>query len=637
MGTHDARAAQDEAQVRAFTEALLSDLEALETMLARGLIAEGPPTIGAEQEMFLVGRDYGPASVAPAVLARANEARFTTEVARFNLEANLTPRPLGGRCLAELHAELTELVTLARAAAEGEGADVLLAGILPTLEPGHLTLEHLSPGERYRALNDAIMEAHGGLMRAHIEGTDALTLEHPNVMPEACNTSFQLHLQVAPGEFARRYNLAQWITAPILACAVNSPLLLGRRLWHETRIALFQQTVDVRDASQTARGARLRVGFGERWARDSVLDLWREDATRFRVMLASHIDEDSRAMLSRGEIPSLRALRLHNGTVYRWNRPCYGVVDGVAHLRIEQRALPAGPTLVDEVANAALFYGLMVAGDRHWGDVATRASFDDARSNFLAAARYGIGAELAWFGGKRVTAIELLTNELVPLAREGLLAAGCDVEDVNRYLDVIAERVATRRTGAAWTLASFEALAPQRVSERARAIAAALHDAQERDVPLHGVALAGSVVTPTSERAKAHATPTVRHLMSVDVFTVRAEDAVRLAASVMEWRHVRHIPVVDDKGALVGMVSARALLGALVRARLEGVAVRDFMIEAPPVVSPDTTATEALRRMLDEGASGLAVVEAGRLVGMLTERDLLRYAAEALGVVRGEA
>ncbi len=624
MGTQDVRSLEDEAAVRAFTDALLSDLAALEAMLARGMVAEGPPTIGAEQEMFLVGPDFAPAPVAPAVLARAREPRFTTEIARYNLEANLTPRPLGGRCLRELHGELTELVALARAAALPEGADVLLAGILPTLEHGHLAIDHLSPGPRYRALNDAIMAAHGGVMRAHIEGTDALTLEHPNVMPEAANTSFQLHLQVAPADFARLYNLAQWITAPLLACAVNSPLLLGRRLWHETRIALFQQAVDVRDASQLARGARTRVGLGERWARDSILELWREDATRFRVLLAAHVEDDARAALARGEPPSLQALRLHNGTVYRWNRPCYGVADGRAHVRIEHRALPAGPTLVDEVANAALFYGLMVAGDGCWGDVSKRASFDDARANLVAAARYGIGAELAWFGGRRVSAAALLASELVPMARDGLRAAGCDADDVARYLDVVAERVAARCTGASWTLASFHALAPRRTPERARAIAAALLDAQLRDVPLHTVPAAGE---PT-EGAPTSAAPTARHLMSTDVFTVRAGDAVRLAASVMEWRHVRHVPVEDAHGRLVGLVSPRSLLGARAEPGEEK-PVEARMDRDPVTVPPTLPLREAARRLLETETGCLLVVFGGKLIGIATERDLLRALLEA--------
>ena len=628
MGTLAVRSLQDEAQVRAFTDALLTDLEVLEEMLARGMVAEGPPTIGAEQEMFLVGADFAPAPVAPAVLARAAEPRLTTEIARYNLEANLTPRPLGGRCLSELHAELAELLGVVRAAALPEGADVVLAGILPTLEPRHLSLDHLSPGARYKSLNDAIMAAHGGAMRAHIEGTDALSLEHDNVMPEAANTSFQLHLQVAPADFARLYNLAQWVTAPLLACAVNSPLLLGRRLWHETRIALFQQAVDVRDAAQQARGARMRVGLGERWARDSALELWREDATRFRPLLAPPVADDARAALARGEVPSLQALRLHNGTVYRWNRPCYGVADGVAHLRIEHRALPAGPTLVDEVANAALFYGLMVAGDGCWGDVSSRAPFDDARANLVAAARYGLGAELAWFGGRHVAAAELLASELVPMARDGLHAAGCDPADVVRYLDVVEARVASRRTGASWTLASLGALAPRRPSERARAIAAVLRDVQARDVPLHTVAPAGEGDGAEAPRAEL----TVRHLMSADVFTVREDDAVRLAASVMGWRHVRHVPVVDTVGALVGMVGADVLLAALARGTQQGVAVRELMGPSPPTITPDAGFEEALARLLGAGASGLAVVDAGRLVGVVTERDLLRHAAERLGL-----
>ncbi|HEU4405769.1 MAG TPA: CBS domain-containing protein [Polyangiaceae bacterium] len=620
MGDQRVREGADRAEAQAFVKALLEDVRALEVMLQGGYFEEGVRRIGAEQEMFLVDRRGYPAPAGPEVLARLGDARLTSELARFNLEANLTPRTLGGGCLRAMEAELGEVLGLARAAAAECDADVVLCGILPTLRRGDLTLANMAPCPRYEAMNRAVTRARGDEFRVHIKGTDELDVTHDNVMLESCNTSFQVHYQVCPATFAAAYNVAQLVSAPLLAASVNSPLLFGRRLWAETRVALFQQSFDGRSPAHAERGAPPRVFFGERWVDGSVLEIVREDVARFRVLLVSaERDDDPFDVLARGGLPGLRALRTHNGTVYRWNRPCYGVYQGKAHLRVEARALPAGPSVVDEMASAALFFGLMAAGPSAYGDVARRLPFDEARRNFVAAAREGLAARLAWLDGRAYGAADLVRAELVPLAREGLAAAGVDRADVERLLGVVDERAATGRTGAAWALESLARLGGEGSGDgRMRALVKATLARQRGGQPAHRWAPA-----ETGEVGDAlGACETVGQFMTTDLYTLRPDDILDLARSVMDWEGIHHLPVEDDGGRLVGMVTKEALCAALEGER-GPVAVSSLMDRRPAAVAPDTPTVEAVRLMRERKTSGLPVVEGGRLVGMVTERDLL--------------
>ena len=360
----------DEQKSQAFMKALLKDLRALESMIETGRFETGVARIGAEQEVFLVDCNLRPAPISLEVLDHAKDSRLTTEIARFNLEANLTPLPLTAGCFQQMERELNELLSLVRKSAETFGADVLLSGILPTLQKSDLTLENLAPFPRYSQLNEGLMRLRGGPFSIHIKGLDELQITHDNVMMESCNTSFQVHFQTGPAEFADAYNMAQAITAPVLAAAVNSPLLFGHRLWHETRVALFQHSIDSRSRSQLARSQPTRVSFGNCWLKSSVTELLHDQISRFRPIMIAQPDEAPFQVLARGEVPLLSALRMHNGTVWRWNRACYGVADGIAHLRIENRALPSGPTVKDEMANAAFFVGLMVALPKEYGEIA---------------------------------------------------------------------------------------------------------------------------------------------------------------------------------------------------------------------------------------------------------------------------
>jgi CBS domain-containing protein len=434
---------------------------------------------------------------------------------------------------------------------------------------------------------------------------------------------------VSAEEFASCYNLAQVITAPCLAAAVNSATLLQHRLWHETRIALFQQSLDTRSEHMAERGQRQRVNFGERWVDDSILEIYREDVARFRSLIAIASDENPLKVLAEGGVPQLRALRLHNGTVYRWNRPCYGISDGKPHLRIENRVIPAGPSVIDEVANAAFFVGLMSAAEE-FGDVTAGMSFDDARANMIAAARYGLHARFRWLRGKAWSADELVLQQLLPIARRGLTNAHVASADIERYLGVIEERVRRDRTGAQWSLDSLASMGDRgRPLERYRALTAALIERQKTGAPVHEWPLAS-----LEERDNARENyRTVRQVMNKDLFTVRPDDVADLAASLMEWQKIRYVLVEDEDGRFVGLVSHRAVLSMLARAKAgDGStrSVREIMRADVVTVSPDTSSLQALELMRRNRIGCLPVVQEGRLVGVLTEHDFMELASVLL-------
>lgn len=630
MGEHNISNENDEQQSQAFMKSLLSDLKALEQMIEAGSIESDRRRIGAEQEMFLIDRALRPAPIAMELLHRANDSRLTTEMGKFNLEANLSPQNFTGRCLQAMESEVNEVVNIARQAALACQADVLLTGILPTLHQTDLTLDNQTPIPRYAELNRVVRRMRGETFNVYLKGLDELRLTHDNLMLEACCTSFQVHLQVSAPDFARLYNLAQVMTAPILAVAANSPILLGQRLWHETRIALFQHSVDERSSTRQLRGHPPRVSFGNAWVKDSVLEIFREEIARFRVILTKHIEEDSLAVLARGGLPELSALRLHNGTVWRWNRPCYGISDGRAHLRIEMRSLPSGPSIPDEMANAAFFLGLMSAGIDEFGDISHRMPFDDARENFLAAARQGLKAQFTWLDGQSLTASSLILDHLLPLAHQGLRLAGIEVEDADHYLGIIEERVRRNQTGSQWSLKSLAAMEGHGTrKQHLRALTASMLEQQQQGQPVHTWHQAA--LSETTDEGQSW--QTVGQFMSTDLFTVRPDDLVDLAANVMDWKHIRHVPVEDDQGRLVGLISHRDLLHLMAQGlnRTSGpLAVKEIMKTDPITVSPDTPTLEAIRLMRQRQIGCLPVTDQDRLVGVVTAQDFLNLASDLI-------
>ena len=629
MGEHNVEQNVDEKKSQAFIKALLEDLYALAYMIEHGIIESGVTRIGAEQEMFLIDRYLKPAPVSLEVLKEANDPRITTEIARFNLEANLTPLKLQNNCFSRMEQELTELIELTRNSAKTQGADVLLSGILPTLQKSDLTLDNLTPVARYHELDRGVIRLRGGPLSIHIKGLDELHLTHDNIMMESCNTSFQVHFQTNAKEFANHYNVAQAITAPVLAAAVNSPLLFGQRLWQETRVALFQHSTDERSRSQLARNHPTRVNFGDRWIQSSVVELFQEQIIRFRPIMISEPDENPFETLARGDTPLLSALRMHNGTVWRWNRACYGGTGGVAHLRIENRALPSGPTIVDEIANAAFFSGLMVALPEAYGQISKRMIFDDAKLNFFRAARHGLDAQFQWIDGQNHSATSLILDQLLPLARQGLSTSHVASEDIDKYLGVIEERTRCGQTGARWMKKSFctnGSSASKDTSQRR--LTAEMLANQKQGQPIHR----WPISTNADPNEWEHGYRTVGQFMSTDLFTVKPDDLIDLAASVMDWRHIRHVPVEDEEGRLVGLITHRSLLRLISNGTrsAEGnpVTVRDVMVANPITVLPSTSSLDAIELMRSNRIGCLPVVENDQLVGIVTSYDFLEASAK---------
>lgn len=620
----------DSEQQRLFMRRLLDDLRALESMLEEGCIESGVGRIGAEQELFLIDRSSRPAPLALEMLEAVDDPHFTTELARFNLEFNVDPIDLQPHCLSQLEDQIQGLLLKARQAAGSLGADVLLTGILPTLVKTDLTLDNMTPVPRYFTLAEAFHNLRGSAFEFNIEGVDELTLTHDSVMVEACNTSFQVHFQVDPERFAPLYNIAQAVAAPVLAAAANSPLLFGRRLWRETRIALFQQSVDTRGTKLTLRQLQPRVSFGEQWLERSVLEIFRKDIARFRVLLSSEAGEDPFAELAAGRAPSLAALRLHNGTVYRWNRPCYGVSHGKPHLRIENRILPSGPTVVDEVANAAYWFGLIRGLSDEVGDITRHMDFDIAKENFFAAARQGLDAHLTWLDGRTVPAPELTTEILLPLARRGLASLGIASEESDRYLGIVEERVSRGITGARWMLQSLSGMKQEgTLGERMAALTQGVLSRQKEGLP---VARWSPAELDEASVWKDHYTQ-VQHLMSTDLFTVNEDEVIDLVACMMDWQHIRHVPVEDDQHRLVGIMSHRILLRLMAQGADRGeepIAVRDVMQTDVVTISPQASTLEAISLMKKHRIGSLPVVENERLVGIITEWDFVKIAGKLL-------
>ena len=629
MGEQTFKQAKDSEDMRLFTQRLLDDVRALERMLDEGVVESGIGRLGAEQELFLVD-DFGrPAAKALEALEAIDDPHFTTELGLFNLEFNLDPYDLSPDCLSRMEGQIHELLKKARRGAREVGAQVIMTGILPTLEKSDMSLRNMTPMPRYLALNEAIQKLRGSDFEFYISGKDELTVTHESVMLEACNASFQIHFQVDPSRFAQLYNIAQAVAAPVLAIAANSPLLFGKRLWRETRIALFQQSVDTRISKSHLRQQQPRVSFGEHWLDGSVLEIFREDIARFRVILSDESVEDPFAALARGEAPSLKALRLHNGTVYRWNRPCYGILNGKPHLRIENRILPSGPTPRDEVANAAFWFGLVRNLADDLGDVRPHLDFDEARQNFFAVSQLGLNAQVTWFEHRELPAQQLI-QELLPGAQAGLEALGVASDEAETYLGVIAERVECRSTGARWLLDSLaEMRGVGSISERMAALTQGTIENQTTGKPISTWPLARLA---TSNRWKEHY-GRVGDLMSTDLFTVNEDDAIDLVACLMDWKFIRHVPVEAGDHRLVGLVTHRTLLRHMSSGRGkpgEPIPVREIMVKNLITANPDTSTLEALELMESNRIGCLPVVEEDRLVGILTEGDFAKISGQVL-------
>ncbi len=634
MGEQKVSIVKDEAQMQRFVKYLLNDVQALDYMLENDWFENEVTRIGAEQEMCLIWDDtYKPATIAMEALEKMKNYDWVeTELASFNLEINLSPRELKAKCLSLLESENSKNLENIRAKLKTMNANLVLTGILPTLHKFHLGMHNLTPKVRYKALMEAInSQLIGSTYELRLNGIDELLLQHDSPLLEACNTSFQVHLQVAPKDFVKMYNIAQTLTGPVIAIAANSPIVFGRRLWHESRIAMFQQSVDTRTTHDHMRERSPRVNFGNNWLKDSILDIYREDIARFRVLLSGDVEEDAIDLVHKGKVPKLRALQVHNSTVYRWNRPCYGISEnGKPHLRIENRVIPSGPTVMDEVANAALWIGAMMAMGDRFDDITQHISFEDVRDNFSKAARFGIDSKFTWFKDKKINARDLVLKELLPMAKEGLLKNKVDKNDIDKYLGLIEERAKSHMNGARWQLRAYTKLIKETNRDEALcALTAAIVKNQVAGIPVHKWKLPELNILKEYKPSQIY----VEEFMETDLITVQKDDIIELVAEMMDWRKIRYTPVEDTKGQLVGLVSSRLILRHLIRdPKLKGKMkmVKDIMIKNPLTISPDATIIEAMTKMRENKIGSLPVVKNGELIGIITEVDFLKISGRLI-------
>lgn len=607
-----------------FVNALLRDIVAIEQMIQGNLFESDNERIGAEQEVCIVTENFKPADNSIELLNAIQHPQFTTELAKYNIEINLLPQILQPGCFAAMENDLLEKYHLAAGHAANNNTKLVLAGILPTISRNEISLDYLTPLERYHMLSKKLRDLRGRQFDLYLKGVDELHIRHDSIMFEACNTSFQTHLQIPPEEFVPAYNWALAISAPVLAVASNSPLLLGKELWSEIRIALFQQSIDTRHSIDEIREQRPRVTFGKDWIYNSITEIYKEDITRFEVLINADIEENALECLAQNNIPNLSALRLHNGTIYRWNRMCYGITDNKPHMRIECRYIPAGPTIKDEIANAAFWVGLMKARPENVKKIWEHFDFKDVKSNFFKSARSGIESVFIWMG-KQISAKDLIKNELLPLAHEGLKNCGFSNEEIFVYLGVIEKRLETA-TGSQWQVRNFRNLKKvMNVSDALVAITEFMYNQQQQNIP---VCDWPDVDIDATVKRQVKNMFTVKQLMSTDVITVYPNDPAALVAEIMKWNDVNHIVVEDKKGNLQGVVTSGHIAELLAANKeLSEISVKKIMRKDISTISPEAAISEALEIMQNLWISSLPVVSDNKLMGIVTKNDMLRWMA----------
>lgn len=619
MGVHNVRKIKDIATRSAFISHLLSDIKALEIMLESGLIEDDITRIGAEQELCLVTDTWRPSKDGPKILKAIDDPHFTTEIARYNLEINLDPVELRADCFSKVENQLRTMLDKVIGASQKYDAKVLLTGILPTISKNELQLDYMTPNPRYTTLNAVIKKLRGADPELYIQGVDELSIMHDSVLFEGCNTSFQMHLQIDPNDFIASYNWAQAISGPILGISTNSPLLLGRELWSETRIALFKQSIDTRSSSYALKNRQARVAYGNFWASGSIVDIFKDSIANHEIILAADIENNSLEQLKKGTIPKLQALNLHNGTVYLWNRPCYGVGGGKAHVRIENRYIPAGPTVLDEMANFAFWTGLMMGRPSRFGDMPNCMDFQDAKANFMKSARSGKESMMLW-EDRLLSVRKLVLKELLPIAYSGLEKMAIDKADIERFLGIIEKRTAGT-TGSQWKIVNYRRLKKEMRQDNALVqLTKAIYTNQQANIPVHEWPIVSSGLE-TSKTAYL-----TGHIMSTQIFTVSEKDRADLATSVMQWKNIHHIPVENNMGELRGLLTWSHMEQYMGRKEGEDDSmVTDIMIDDVITVQPETEITVAIQLMDSYEIGCLPVVRGKKLVGIITKTDITEW------------
>lgn len=619
MGDFSVRSIKDKYDRNRMYQHCLDDIKTFDIMWNENMFDNGPVHIGAEQELCIVDQQYQPAKSALYILDKVNDRHYTNELGLYNLEINLDPEKLEGKCFSIMENKLLRLLQLGHEQADLIQNKILMTGILPTINPQHLDFDYMTPIERYRTLSQMLYDMRGGSFEIYLQGVDELMASLGSVLFEACNTSFQLHLQIRADQFIDKFNWSQMIAGPVLAACSNSPLLFGRELWSETRIALFKQSLDTRSSKNHLRKKLSRVYFGTKWLQGSPVELWKNELIRFPLVISSDALPSSSEMLRSGETPELRAIRLHNGTTYTWNRLCYGPTFP-AHLRIECRYLPAGPSVIDEISNFAFWIGLMNAIPSNWHEEILTLDFKDVKFNFLNAARAGIDSSFVWMG-KAISADRLLLDELIPLAYEGLQACGIDEFDISKYLQVIIDRIRIRQTGSKWIINSYRQNKRKYKSRVARQelVAEMIHH-QRNNTPVsewpiqHDEALMLSELTDIAKI-------TAGHIMSSNIYAVAEDTSLSLIEEIMKWKSIHHLPVENASGSLVGIITD----GMLHRqSSSDAIFAADIMETELISTDRDTSVLEIKQMMHDHSISCVPITRSSQLVGIVTLEDIKR-------------
>lgn len=618
MGEQNVKKNLDQGSRSHFIQCLLNDVKALEIMLEDNLIEDDIIRIGAEQEFCLLNEHWRPATNALEILDDVDDSHFTTELAKYNLEINLDPFELKGDCFSKVKNQLQTLINKARISCEKLNSKILLTGILPTISKNELQFDFMTPNPRYWALNDTIKAMRGKDFELSLKGVDELSITHESVLFEACNTSFQTHLQIAPNDFVSSYNWSQAIAGPILSMVTNSPLLLGRELWSETRIALFQQSIDTRTSSYALKDQLPRVSFGIEWAKNSIAEIYQNQIARHKILLTREIESNPLEELSQGKIPKLKALSLHNGTVYKWNRPCYGVGDGKPHLRIENRYIPSGPTIEDEIANFAFWVGVMKGRPERFDEMSTKMDFKDAKSNFIKAARYGKESILKW-GDELYSATDLIKKEFMPMAHKGLQSVNIDPIDIENYLGIIEKRL-DNNTGSQWQINGFRTLRKTHNRDDALLLLTqSMYENQQDNTPVSN--------WPEVNESKNYLSKAtlVEHIMSTDLFSVNENDLAILATNIMQWKGIHHVPVENDLGEICGILTWTHMKSFNTSQSNNMSTVNELMEKRLYTGQPDTKISDAIALMKKQEIGCLPIAQENQLVGIITIKDVMPF------------
>ena len=636
MGTQTVATFDDVEQRQNFIRSLLNDIRSLEHMLDNEWFESGITRFGAELEMVLVDKNtLKPRNMAMEVIEKMKKHKWLeTEIAQFNLEINLTPREMCKGNFSLMEKEIHSRLKILDKVLDESDASYVLTGILPTIQKHHLGRENITPRERYFMLMDALKQLRlGNDFELKIFGIDELFVKHDSPFLEAANTSWQVHLQCEASEYVKMYNLSQALASASIAIGANSPMVFGKRLWHESRIAMFEQALDTRSTSEHMREQSTRVSFGKEWLNNSILDIYREDIARFKVLLSSQSEQDSWDMIQKGKVPELYSLLVHNSTVYRWNRPQYGISgNGKPHLRIENRVLPAGPTVADQMANAVFWLGAMKGMASEVGDIRNKMEYSDLRDNFGRAARFGIQADFTWLKGKRIQASELIKKELLPLAEIGLKNCKISATDINKYLGIIKERNKKKTNGAIWILDSYSNLLKNNIGkdEALSVITHSIMKNQKTNTPIHKWKKADFNDLTEYQPLELK----VSEFMLTDLFTVEKNDILELVGELMDWRKIRYMPVEDEEGNLEGLITSRLinrhLLKQIRNPHAKPAVVEDIMIKDPITIGHDASIMKAMSIMKENKIGALPVVHNKALVGIITETEFLQITSRLL-------